>query len=202
MGHSGMGPIGSSDGPPWPEGFQETVNICSKCGKVIPLEKQITIPGRESECYDCYKAGTKTICVDFDGVLAQYDGWKGPDSLGEPMPGARDFVQQLSQDHNVVIHTTRDVLAVSLWLGRHNFKDFIHKVTNQKVPAVAYVDDRAVCFRGDFAETMMRLSYFSPWWKEKNCRTCGNFGTDDGPFQECKKNYGYVVKKCEKWRQK
>lgn len=167
MGHTGMGPIGSSNGPPWPEGFNETINICSKCGQEIAPEKRITIQGRESECYDCYKAGKKTICVDFDGVLAQYSGWQGPDHLGESMPGAREFLKTLAaMGFEIVVHTTRDILAVGAWLHNHNLTGLINRITNQKAPAVAYIDDRAVCFRGDFAETLLALKYFKPWWKE------------------------------------
>ena len=31
----------------------------------------------------------KTICVDFDGVIAQYDGFKGNDIFGDPIDGVQ-----------------------------------------------------------------------------------------------------------------
>lgn len=205
MGHTGMGPAGSSDGPDWPD-HPEVPPICSKCNKPIPLEKRITIPGRESECYDCYKAGRKTVCIDFDGVLAQYSGWKGPDHLGEPMAGAREFLQALADmGFEIVIHTTRNPLIVTAWVSGHGFDGLIGGITNQKVPAVAYIDDRAICFRGNFAETLMGLSYFSPWWKP-TCSNCANL--EDGVCYECAgENYGHATEAvanatCDNWRRR
>lgn len=49
----------------------------------------------------------KNICVDLDGTLAQYDGWKGLSHFGDPFPGAQDFVAKLQKMGTVVIHTTR-----------------------------------------------------------------------------------------------
>jgi len=39
-----------------------------------------------------YQAG-EWIGVDFDGVLATYDGWKGPEHCGEPIPAMVDRVK-------------------------------------------------------------------------------------------------------------
>ena len=36
------------------------------------------------------------VCVDLDGVLNDYDGWKGADYFHPPRPGAREFSQQLN----------------------------------------------------------------------------------------------------------
>ena len=33
------------------------------------------------------------ICVDLDGVLNSFDGWKGADFFHPPRPGAREFLQ-------------------------------------------------------------------------------------------------------------
>lgn len=98
----------------------------------------------------------KTVAVDLDGVLARYDGWRGIDHIGEPIPGARAFVRVLREQFEVVIFTTRcntklnregaNLLRNRIrdWLDQHGFEyDDIH--TDQGKPAaVAYVDDRAV----------------------------------------------------------
>ena len=139
--------------------------ICIKCGNDIVPEKRITILGRENECYDCYKAGAKTICVDLDGVLAQYGGWKGPDHIGEPMSGTGDFLQTLVRDYEVVVHTTRQYPGVWDWLIKHGFQGYITGITSTKVPAVAYIDDRAICFRGSFSDVLTDLRDFKPHWK-------------------------------------
>ena len=67
--------------------------ICAECGKEIPSEEQVDIEEFKDLCHPCYTLKPKHVCVDFDGVLAEYTGWKGPEHLGEPMPGAKEFLQ-------------------------------------------------------------------------------------------------------------
>jgi len=31
------------------------------------------------------------VCLDLDGVLAEYNGWEGSDHIGPPLPGALKF---------------------------------------------------------------------------------------------------------------
>ena len=49
----------------------------------------------------------KTVCVDLDGVLAQYDGWQGLENIGDPVEGAREFMEDLSKKYHVLVHTAR-----------------------------------------------------------------------------------------------
>lgn len=99
------------------------------------------------------------ICVDLDGVLAQYDKWKGVDHIGEPVPGALEFAKQLAKIAEIVIFTSRcaqDVLEGSRitpgqlrihvieWLEKHKFP-YTDVYTGQGKPrAAAFIDDRAV----------------------------------------------------------
>lgn len=53
------------------------------------------------------KGGRPSVCVDLDGVLAQYDGWKGIKFLGDPIPGAVEMTHALSQFADVIVFTTR-----------------------------------------------------------------------------------------------
>ena len=39
------------------------------------------------------------------------------------------------------------------------------KVTDKKPPAFAYIDDRAICFQGDFAKTLDQLEAFKAHWE-------------------------------------
>lgn len=89
----------------------------------------------------------KTVCLDFDGVLAQYDGWKGEAVLGDPLPGMSHVVELL-RDHgfDVVVHTTRKPEYVELWLAAHGFPPLLVAAT--KPPAICYVDDRGLRFEG------------------------------------------------------
>lgn len=46
--------------------------------------------------------------MDLDGTLAYYDGWKGPDHIGEPIPAMVEKVKEVLADGtNVRIFTAR-----------------------------------------------------------------------------------------------
>jgi hypothetical protein len=111
-----------------------------------------------------------TIAVDFDGVLNTYTGWKGEDELFQPRPGAREFLEALAAGFTVVIHSTRAAAKIREWLSVHGMADFVWEVTNRKVPAVAYIDDRAVRFDGDYAAALEALKNFRPHWRDDSVK--------------------------------
>ncbi len=100
----------------------------------------------------------KTICVDMDGVLADYSkGWQGIDIIGDPIPGAVEFTRELSKVADVVIFTCRCTEEmqgrngakahllrniVRAWLDTHGFVYADIYVGQGKPIASAYVDDR------------------------------------------------------------
>lgn len=100
----------------------------------------------------------KTVCVDLDGVLAAYEGYKGVDYFDDPFPGAREFLTDLRKAARVVIFTTR--ASVSAHGNEASADELKAKVvtwlTYWELPydevwtgagkpiASAYVDDRAV----------------------------------------------------------
>lgn len=46
--------------------------------------------------------------VDLDGTLSKYDGWKGEDHFGKPVPGAREAMEELRDwGWLIVVYTTR-----------------------------------------------------------------------------------------------
>lgn len=104
--------------------------------------------------------GRKTVAVDVDGVLAKYDGWKGVDHIGDPLPGAVEFTRALSEICDVLVYTTRCceeinkpekahllVNRVRAWLDRHGFA-YAEIWSGQGKPiAVAYIDDRGISCR-------------------------------------------------------
>ncbi len=120
------------------------------------------------------KDGKTTICVDLDGVLAKYDGWKGVEHIGDPIDGAREFLTQLRDlPAKVVIYTTRvnasmengrDKAAltqlVADWLDKHDLPYDEIAEDDGKPPADAYLDDRAITVQpqldGDAFENAMR----------------------------------------------
>lgn len=105
-----------------------------------------------------------TLCVDFDGVLNQYDGnyLAGPVHL--PAPGVRDFLTTLNDRYLVVILTARETDEVWAWLNLYALEGLVDGVTNQKPPAIAYIDDRAIQHEGNFERTLARLECFQPHW--------------------------------------
>lgn len=70
----------------------KTVTLrASEVGKVKPAEKPTGWTG-----------------IDLDGSLATYDGWKGPEHIGKPIPMMVDRVKRmLSQGHDVRVFTAR-----------------------------------------------------------------------------------------------
>lgn len=100
-----------------------------------------------------------SIAVDFDGVIHRYGkGWHDGTVYDEPMPGAREALARIHQRYRVVILTTRvnpglhggdaQLASVEAWLERHGFVKGEHydEVTHENVPALVYIDDRALHF--------------------------------------------------------
>jgi hypothetical protein len=111
-------------------------------------------------------ANTKTIAVDFDGVLNDYKGYE-PDKIPPPAKGAHKFLGDLrKRGYGVVIHTARDAKDVTGWLRRYGMHKAVDKVTNTKVPAHAYIDDRAILHKGKYSDTLSTLDKFKPHWEE------------------------------------
>ena len=64
----------------------------------------------------------RTIAVDFDGVIADYDGYKGPGVLGAPRPDVREAMLALrAEGWKIVIHTTRGRDEITEYLAQHGF---------------------------------------------------------------------------------
>jgi len=138
---------------------------------------------------------TKTLAVDFDGVIHAYSrGWQDGTIYDPPLPGAIEALRSLMERYAVFVHTTREPEQVMPWLEGFGFDVTIDErcercygdgglqevdldgrpvmgrtedpcreckgsgqllfwnalgqvlVTNRKLPAVAYVDDRAIRF--------------------------------------------------------
>lgn len=107
------------------------------------------------------------IGVDLDGVLNLFDGWKGSEYFHPPRPGAAEFLHQLNEaGYRVVISTVRYHRWVQAWLDEHGLAEFVDMVTNRKLPAHVYLDDRAICFRGDFDEALKEILSFKAHWED------------------------------------
>lgn len=119
----------------------------------------------------------KTIAIDFDGVLAEYDQWVSAEHYGKPHPDAMfNLRRYIEAGYDVVIFTTRGEtregrLGVKNWLTRYGLQEkYVEaiKVTNQKVPALFYLDDRAWRFEGRFPE-VSEIENHKVWYKGGHC---------------------------------
>lgn len=107
----------------------------------------------------------RTLLVDFDGTIEQYDGWKGVDWLGEPLEKARHAMILLEKDFRLVCFTTREAELVEPWLRQHGFPKM--KVSNLKEPAHLIIDDRVVLFKGEWTDELLeQIKTFKPHWQK------------------------------------
>lgn len=105
------------------------------------------------------------VAVDFDGVLNRYTGWKGENILFEPQSGVKYFLKKLCEDYDVVIFTCRNTEKVKEWLKEHGLDRYVHGVTENKPKAVAYIDDRAINYDGNYNKVLKQLNNFKTWWE-------------------------------------
>lgn len=47
----------------------------------------------------------------------------------------------------------------------NNLDKYFKDVTNIKIPAFLHIDDRAVCFGGDYTQTLSDIKMFKTYWK-------------------------------------
>lgn len=90
-----------------------------------------------------------TIAIDFDGVIHRYSqGWQGMgNAYDPPMTGTESALQRLKDaGHRLVIFSSREVSVIYDWLRKYKLDGYFDDVTNTKVPAKIYIDDRAYHF--------------------------------------------------------
>ncbi len=107
----------------------------------------------------------KTILVDLDGVLNQYNGRFDELQIPDIKDGAKEFVENLSQNFIVKIFTTRNKILATKWLIKNNLDKYITDITDIKEPSHLHIDDRCICFDGNFSNTINQIKNFKPWYK-------------------------------------
>jgi cysteine desulfurase/selenocysteine lyase len=123
------------------------------------LRRGETLPARPA-------AASRVACVDLNGVLDCYTGWQGAEHWDAPAPGAREFLRALHEHGwRVIVFTTRHYLDAQRWLSTHGLFEYVDEVTDTKPAADVFVDDRAICHRGDFASTLEQILRFTPHWE-------------------------------------
>ncbi|KDN87507.1 hypothetical protein [Kitasatospora cheerisanensis] len=112
------------------------------------------------------------VGIDFDQTLVAHDhGWQDGRIYGRPIPGAIESLHALNRVRSVFIMTARPRRfhpAVARWLNRYTGLETIVDedperaywqgdcllVTNKKLGAAVYIDDRAIRFTGDWVAAL------------------------------------------------
>lgn len=125
-----------------------------------------------------WHGGPKRIFVDLDGTLADYsEGFQGSDTIGQPLPTTRPFLERLTKlGYQVWIWTARvdpgprtteelreHKAVVRAWLREHDLVQFITGIIG-KPYANFYVDDRAITFAGSAEDVLKHIEGFRRWW--------------------------------------
>ena len=123
--------------------------------------------------------GRFVVAIDFDGVINNYQGWKGIGVFEEPVPGTAQALSYMRKLNMVIIiHTTRgEANMIADYLNHHHIPfDHINRLPGQpdhqnlgKPQADVFIDDRAIRFEGNWNEIMHQLfSKLQPWYKNTN----------------------------------
>jgi hypothetical protein len=117
--------------------------------------------------------GTKlrrTIAVDFDGVIAEHEGWKGRGVLGLPRKDVLAALQELhAEGWKIVIHTTRGEAEIGDYLVQHKIphheinRNSDYETLGVKPVADVYWDDRALFYSGDARKDLQQIRRFRTW---------------------------------------
>ncbi len=89
---------------------------------------------------------SKRLLVDFDNVIHDAkSGWLEGIIYGGLIEGAKEKIELLQKSgFEVIVFTAReDTVTVKEWLYKNGLE---LEVTNIKLPALAYIDDRAIRF--------------------------------------------------------
>lgn len=113
----------------------------------------------------------KTVVFDFDGVIHSYtSGWKGATNIPDmPVQGIEGALKEIHDaGYEIVVVSTRCAhfggeMAIEGWLESYGMRPYIDRICREKPPAIAYIDDRAICFDGHPETLLEKINNFKPW---------------------------------------
>jgi hypothetical protein len=125
------------------------------------------------------------LCIDFDGVIHSYDrGWQNGEIYGAVVPGFFEWAENVKEHFRLVIYSSRStsdegVIKMARWLHEQRSAWRIatgfpndgpapteFEFAHEKLPAFLTIDDRAICFKGDWSAAELdptALKNFRPW---------------------------------------
>ena len=109
----------------------------------------------------------KKILIDLDGVLNEYgSGDFDSNYIPKMKNGAYQFLEKLAQNAELYLFTSRNLMLSTKWLIDNNLDKFFKDVTNIKIPSFLYIDDRTICFSGNYEKTLAEIEKFKVYWDE------------------------------------
>ena len=134
-------------------------NVCPPIGKNSPDElERLNWKGGKIRKHS-YPDEAVNIGVDFDGVIHKCSkGYFDGTIYDEPIEGAKDALEKLSEKYVVIVYTCKakpdrglvngktGTELVWEWLEKNDMAKFVSKVTSEKPRAGFYIDDKAIRF--------------------------------------------------------
>lgn len=114
------------------------------------------------------------IAFDFDGVIASYAGFVGKEHIEEPNAEIVKAIKLLKDEGcKILIHSTRGNDFIQKYCEAFEIPfDYINRRPDKqgdnpgKPIAFVYIDDRAVCYKGQSAEALIsEIKNFKPYWQ-------------------------------------
>jgi|SRR5438128_1022971 len=112
----------------------------------------------------------RVIAVDFDGVIAEYQGWEGIGTLGSPRQDVIDALKVLREEGwKIVVYSCRASTEITPYLLQHAVPfDEVNQNSSRlcggpKPAATVYWDDRALCYSGDAQKDLEDIRNFRTW---------------------------------------
>ena len=120
-------------------------------------------------------ASDRVIAFDFDGVLAQYSGFISARDIQPPNPAVLDTIKILKERGNkILIHSTRGDEFLREYCTQFSIPvDYINRRPDRegenpgKPIASVYVDDHALCYKGQSSEELVaEIENFKTYWRK------------------------------------
>ncbi|MFA6095157.1 MAG: hypothetical protein WC757_04740 [Candidatus Paceibacterota bacterium] len=117
----------------------------------------------------------RTVAFDFDGVIAKYEGFVGGDDVQEPNGEVVEAIKLLRQKgFKILIHSTRGDNFLEKYCEQFLIPfDYINQRPDKqgenpgKPIAYVYVDDRAICYKGEKADDLVtQIENFKAYWEK------------------------------------
>jgi hypothetical protein len=110
------------------------------------------------------------IAVDFDGVIANYDGWTESSVIGPPRGDVVEALIALrSEGWKIIVYSCRSAEEIGPYMTQNRipFDEINPSPSNPnkgtKPRARVYWDDRAYCYSGNAVEDLEKIRKFRTW---------------------------------------